>query len=235
MLLWSWTKSHVHNVLDDAHALVSDLSNYLALGCLCFEDFVNTDGDGKVDQWQEVVHPEVLLAVDGGLGAHIARLISYRWIRMQMGRSETDEHTLIFRVYVLPGDVGLRFIDRHNRRLYADLEHLIAEIDTSQETWAGRPGNTRKFDIWATRDEVSLFYMFNKLPSPAPSIELVKEKYTREALEDLLDPASVLPGLRTELYPYQRRSAGLMLQREFTSELMLDPRLESRTDRKSVV
>jgi hypothetical protein len=90
------------------------------------------------------------------------------------------------------------------------------------------PDKACKFDMWATSDEGSLFWMFNKIPSPAPSIEIVTEKYTREALEDLLDPASVLPGLKTQLYPYQRRSAGLMLQREAVSSLELDPRLERR-------
>lgn len=215
---------------DEFHALVSDLSNYLALGCLYFEDLVNTDSHDSGEQWQEVVHPELLLSVDGSLGSSIAKLVSHRWVRAQMGRSQSDYRMLILRIYILPSDVGLRFIDRRNRRLHLALEHLIAEIDISAETWAGRTSsNAQKFDVWAAQDDGSLFYMFNKLPSPAPSVEKVKEKYTREALEDILDPASVLPGLRTELYPYQRRSAGLMLQREFTSELMLDPRLDPRT------
>ena len=139
----------------------------------------------------------------------------------------------IYRVYILPGDVGLRFFDRENRRLLAALESLVASIDVSPETWSGgySKGVEVGFDPWATRDEGSLFYMFNKLPSPRPDPTLVKEKYAREAVEDLLDPspASALVGLKTPLYPYQRRSAALMLQRESVSTLMLDPRLEPRT------
>jgi SNF2 family DNA or RNA helicase len=107
---------------------------------------------------------------------------------------------------------------------------LITEVDVSRDTWQGSyaPEHAVKFDKWATTDEGSLFWMFNKLPSPSPSVDKVKEKYAREALEDLLDPVSLIPGLKTQLYPYQRRSAGLMLQRESISTLELDPRLERR-------
>lgn len=215
----------------EAQDFLANLSNYLPLGCLAVEDptaeLAESSDESNNHQhdtcaaWRDVVPKD----------PNFIRLVSAGWIRVQCGRSVLDPKFLIHRIYVLPGDVGLRFFDRQNRRLLAALEALIAVIDISPQTWVGRyaGGTEVRFDQWATRDEGSLFYMFNKLPSPRPDVSLIKEKYTREALEDLLDPASVLLGLRTPLYPYQRRSAALMLQRESISTLQLDPRLEQRT------
>ncbi|KAK5010515.1 hypothetical protein LTR28_009432, partial [Elasticomyces elasticus] len=84
------------------------------------------------------------------------------------------------------------------------------------------------FDIWATGEEGSLYYLFNNIPSPEPSPESVSNEYDQAALADLLDQKNSVIGLKTQLYPYQRRSAGLMLQRESSQQLMLDPRLERR-------
>ena len=68
------------------------------------------------------------------------------------------------------------------------MENLIsAHIDVSDDTWQGHhtDGSIKKFDPWAQCDDGSLFYMFNKLASPSPNVKAVKEKYAREALEDL--------------------------------------------------
>jgi hypothetical protein len=217
----------------EAHAFLSDLSKYMALGCLTYQDVpddtftLGFDNDGP--RWQDLP----LTASGFPPETSLMKLTAAGWTRVQVGQSTRDWRYTIYRLYILPGDVGLRFIDRENRRLLAALESLVATIDVSTETWSGRysAGVGADFDTWATRDEGSLFYMFNKLPSPRPDPSLVKERYAREAVEDLLDPrpTSALVGLKTPLYPYQRRSAALMLQRESVSTLMLDPRLEPRT------
>jgi hypothetical protein len=213
----------------EAHAFLSDLSNYLALGCLKYRDVADNITLGLGDdgaRWQNLP----LAAPGFPPESNLMKLTAAAWTRVQIGQSTRDSRYTIYRVYILPGDVGLRFFDRENRRLLAALESLVATIDVSSETWSGRysEGVEVGFDNWATSDEGSLFYMFNKLPSPRPDPTLVKEKYAREAVEDLLD-VSALIGLKTPLYPYQRRSAALMLQRESVSTLILDPRLESRT------
>jgi hypothetical protein len=217
----------------EAHVFLSDLSKYMALGSITYQDVpdntftLGLDDDGP--RWQD------LPLTDPGFPPeqNLIKLTAAAWTRVQVGQSTQDSKYTIYRVYILPGDVGLRFIDRENRRLLAALESLVATIDVSPETWSGcyTDGVEVRFDAWATRDEGSLFYMFNKLPSPRPDPTLVKERYAREAVEDLLDPSSTsaLVGLKTPLYPYQRRSAALMLQRESVSTLMLDPRLELRT------
>ena len=217
---------------NDARIFLSDLSNYLALGCLVYQDVDNPftlGSDDELARWQNLT----LMTPGFPSDQNLIKLTAAGWIRLQIGRSSQDPTYTICRVYVLPGDVGLRFFDRENRRLLAALESLVVSVDVSPETWIGRYSEGAKvgFDTWAARDEGSLFYMFNKLPSPRPDPSLVKERYAREAVEDLLDPspASALIGLKTPLYPYQRRSAALMLQRESVSTLMLDPRLEPRT------
>jgi SNF2 family DNA or RNA helicase len=217
----------------EAHASLSDLSKYMALGCLTYQDVPDNTFTLGLDydspRWQDLP----LTAPGFPPEPNLMKLTTAGWIRVQVGQSTRDWRYTIYRLYILPGDVGLRFIDRENRRLLAALERLVATIDVSPETWSGRYTDAVEvgFDAWATRDEGSLFYMFNKLPSPRPDPTLVKERYAREAVEDLLDPspASALVGLKTPLYPYQRRSAALMLQRESVSTLMLDPRFEPRT------
>ncbi|TKA70131.1 hypothetical protein B0A55_08225 [Friedmanniomyces simplex] len=213
----------------EAAEFFGDLKNYLPLGCLTFEDFTTSDR-GDFGSWQDVTDLPLILGVDSTLPSLVAKLVQAGWLRVQAGRSTPDTRFFIFRMYILPGDAGHRYVDRRDSTLWKALRGLIAEVDVSPEIWQGwcPLGTKRKFDTWATCDEGSLFYMFNKLPSPSPSVDVVEEKYAHEALEDLLDPASVLPGLRTVLYPYQRRSAGLMLQLESFAQLKLDPRLEQR-------
>lgn len=228
-------KKNGAQILDDAHfseeaeRFLSNIDNYLALGCLCFEDFA-VRHNNEDDTWREIEHVPYLLGSDGPVRTGVPQLVSARWIRLLCRRSTSDPRYLIYRVYLLPGDVGHRYIDRQNRRLITALEALVQAVDTLPASWAGQYAGAEptSFDLWATPDTGSLFYMFNKLPSPSPSAKAVKGKYAREALEDLLDPGSVLPGLKTVLYPYQRRSAGVMLQRESVSRLDLDPRLEQR-------
>jgi SNF2 family DNA or RNA helicase len=71
-------------------------------------------------------------------------------------------------------------------------------------------------------DEVSLLQMFNSLPSPDPQFSSLDE-LAREVMSTILD--SNVPGLETTLYPYQRRSAAVMYQREMQPGQVLDPRL----------
>jgi len=221
---------HDKDLSPEAKHFLSDLNNYLGIGCLIFQDLITADEHHETGQWHEVSQLPLLAAFSGSLYSHVQSLLSARWIRVLWSRSVGHESYQIYRIYVLPLDVGLRYVDRHSKKLFSALEGLISELEVSQRTWCGRYDATtsQKFDPWATSEEGSLFWLFNKIPSPAPIAAKVEATYAREALEDLLDPISALPGLKTPLYPYQRRSTGLMLQRESTSSLELDPRLEQR-------
>lgn len=208
----------------DARHFFQQLDNYIALGCLVSAS--NEHSQGTHD-WEEVRNVANLVGLSPNILQDVSRLLVRGWIRIF---SLNAERKKISRVYVLPGDVGHRYVDHSNRMLSKALHALVNELDVSPSIWHAQlsPENRKKFDPCAALDEGSLYYIFNTLPSPAPSTERVKSHFHREALCILLDPDLQLPGLRTQLYPYQRRSTGLMLQRESESRLELDPRLEQR-------
>lgn len=225
-----WLAPNDSNVFDKAASIRSDISNFVALGCLCFEDFTNSDVHDH-GEWTEVT-TSPLLAFDQTIASSLSRLHSYGWIRIQSKRSTEKDDWLILRVYLLHSDIGNSVINRGDKKLILALENVLSRIDCDPKTWQGiySPGQERPFDRWASPDEdnSSLFYLFNKLPSPDPRPRDVKQRYPREALEDLLDCTSHVRGLRTGLYPYQRRSAGAMIYRESVFRMELDPRHEER-------
>ncbi|KAK5175075.1 uncharacterized protein LTR77_000212 [Saxophila tyrrhenica] len=213
----------------EAALFFSDLENYLPLGCLCFEDPNGLQNEQDFDgTWQIITQLPQQHSFDTQLAFHIHKLVYSGWIRLFLSRGLIDARHVIIRVYILPFDVGLKYIDRQVKRLSLALEALVAEIDVSPETWKGRydPAKARRFDTWASSDEGSLFWMFNQVPSPSPLEDTVTDKYAQLAMKRLL--SSRVYGLTTQLYAYQRRSAALMLQRESVSGLELDPRLELR-------
>ncbi|GIZ40200.1 hypothetical protein CKM354_000355200 [Cercospora kikuchii] len=222
----------------DAGQVFADLSSYLALGCLVFENTETEDiGSENTeildDTWHEVPSISGQLFVPASIELSLTRLLRNGWIRLQSSRCQLRRQYLIFRVYLLFNDVGLTSIERSNRTLLSDVEAVVARVHTNTALWNGQcdPGKKSHFDMWSSRDaeNPSLFYMFNKLSSPSPNHREIEERYLSEGLEDLLDLDHDIAGMKTSLYPFQRRSAGCMMQRETAPKLMLDMRLESRT------
>ena len=84
-------------------------------------------------------------------------------------------------------------------------------------------GNPVPHDGQPVDEDTSLLELFNNIPSPKPNPQSVSNGYAQDSMVDLLE--SKVPGLSTELYPYQRRSAALMLQKEAQPGSVLDPRL----------
>jgi hypothetical protein len=219
-----------------------DLDRYIALGCLHLKESLPKGHDQVLEtSWMEMLSvPEEVKLI---IGDEAARLLDARWVRLfqhQPSHNYQPSRSVI-RVYLLPEDWNRRLIDRNSKSLKLALRQLLTRIDVSPSAWAGdyREGKVRHFDPWASAEDVSLHYLFNKLASPAPDPTLIKSRYTRIAVRDLLKSASFseweehgeqpLAGLRTRLYPYQARSASLMIQREAAPQLKLDPRLELRT------
>lgn len=218
-----------------------DLNHFIALGCLHINNTLpRSRGPFLEGIWAELVNVQEGTKLI--IGEQAAKLLNAQWVRLfllQPGRNSQSLHSII-RIYLLPEDWNRRFIDRHSQSLRKALQQLLALVDTSPTAWAGNhQGEIRHFDPWAAADNVSLYYIFNKLPSPAPDPAVIKSRYTRAAVRDLLKSAAPseweehgeqpLAGLRTRLYPYQARSASLMIQREAAPQLQLDPRLEIRT------
>lgn len=199
---------------------LDDLSNYIPVGSLVLGEVFD-----DVPAWQEVV--DIALLSQSGLSEQdlldIRRLLSRRRVRLFV----STPSRAILRVYLLPSDVGHRFL-QSDRGTDAHLFSVLRNLDVSLDCWNGQPNVKRPFDLYAAGEEGSLFYLFNNIPSPNPTSEHITSHFHRESMLDLLDVEYQLPGLKTVLFPYQRKSAAEMLQRECEERLELDPRLEER-------
>ena len=220
-----------------------DLKHYIALGCLHLEHHVpQQHGQASVfdSVWGELLHSQLPDEIKFMIGKEASQLLDARWIRLFHHHNPREMARSIARVYLLPEDWSRRSISRSSGTLKKALRHLLDQIDTSPSTWAGDflEAGIQPFDPWAGQLNTSLYYLFNKLPSPSPNPALIKSRFTRRAAFDLLGSAQAseweddgqqpLKGLKTRLYPYQARSASLMIEREAAPQLQLDPRLETR-------
>ncbi|KAI9804759.1 MAG: hypothetical protein M1825_001127 [Sarcosagium campestre] len=119
-----------------------------------------------------------------------------------------------------------------SKSLRNELRGVLERVTASTARWeadhrADSPSAWRdQFSDLHNRENTSLFYLFNTLASPAPRLDKVEDRHARRAMEDILYSENCQDGLKTQLYPYQRESAALMLQRESAPSLMPDPRFE---------
>lgn len=225
------------------HAL-NDLKHYIPLGCLYLDHPVPVQLTSTtfLDAiWKEVLHSQLPVEIKSVIGNEAFQLLDARWIRLFALSPQVQNTCSMARIYLLPEDWSRRSISRSSGTLKKTLRHLLDHIDISPNAWAGDPSKAglQSFDPWAGRLDTSLYYLFNNLPSPAPEPSKIKNRYTRRAAYDLLGSAQAseweedgeqpLKGLKTRLYPYQARSASLMVEREAAPNLQLDPRLELRT------
>ncbi|KAH1738744.1 hypothetical protein KXV68_001900 [Aspergillus fumigatus] len=212
--------------IQEKDLFLSDLNSYVAVGVLRKR---NEPHDVDADPWADD---------DKYPGAEIAMLKKGNWVR-------TCEYTYVkhpqwcyVRVYVLPDDAGHKYVDRSSKTLREALKVVMSKVNRSVDAWDGiffsdeqvTDGNSNDT---GTEDE-SLWYIFNTLRNPEPQVEAVKDPYARLAMRQLLSEEdagdtvldSGVEGLKTPLYPYQRRSAAFMVQREAQPAQMLDPRLQ---------
>ncbi|KAI3390670.1 hypothetical protein diail_8894 [Diaporthe ilicicola] len=168
-----------------------------------------------------------------------SKLLDRKWIRSEVIVSHEDDTTAIVRIHVLPDDSCNSLILRDDPVLRGKKKELLASLDYSPSTWRGlsKHGAALPFPQLSRQDEavqsrpavdgsdqdMSLLKMFNTIPSPNPDINLLQDAVSREAMSSLV--SSSVEGLHTKLYPYQCRSAALMLQKEEQPGQVLDPRL----------
>lgn len=228
------TTQPTQNLTDEQELVANALDTYIAIGVLKKQE-------GSTDH-----------GTDEYPTSAIANLEKHNWIRTYTIPCPSDNHPQwrYVRVYVLPDDIGHTLIPRSSAALRRALKTILAKVDRSPEAWEGRVsagsngvgiangpsgGDTSGGDGPAEDD--SLWYIFNTLQDPDPHVENMHDPYARQAMEELL---SVVPGgdvsgqdylatagLKTALYPYQRRSAAMMVQREAQPAQMLDPRLQA--------
>jgi SNF2 family DNA or RNA helicase len=133
--------------------------------------------------------------------------------------------TAVLRIYAKLEDVGRSRLSESLRTEYRRfIKQTLGYIDRSRSTWDGQVDRRSHMETYlenATEQE-SLFYIFNTLDSPKPSLERIGDIYSQRSVTDVLQ--GTIQGLRTEMYPYQRRSAAMMIQRETYPVMSLDPR-----------
>ncbi|KAM5470660.1 hypothetical protein MauCBS54593_003701 [Microsporum audouinii] len=155
------------------------------------------------------------------------------WIKLMVGE-EAAGGWIGARVYVRPEEMIPTLPHRSYQRLRRALREIMAKLDTSADAWNGLIELDRVKGAGNTNGEgETLFYIFNTLESPNPEAICVADSWARAAIASIMysndenDEYFGVQGLITKLYPYQQRSAALMIQKEVEPSLSLDPRLQA--------
>ncbi|EEA20221.1 SNF2 family helicase, putative [Talaromyces marneffei ATCC 18224] len=168
--------------------------------------------------------------------AELLNLQKHGWIQTRWNAYESHPEWSFVQVYVLPHDVARISISRTSNTLRKALRVVMTMIDKSLAAWNGDFDTTLAEQDKNAADDESLWYIFNTLENPNPTIDDVRDTDGRLAMQELMassrearpevrETSSVI-GLKTPLHPYQCRSAATMIQREVQPKQMLDPRLE---------
>ncbi|KPI40845.1 F-box protein [Cyphellophora attinorum] len=153
------------------------------------------------------------------------------WLRHHLVDHPSRADLAVARIYLLPEDVD-RAIRSSPKPFRKTIKWLISIIDRSSKTWTGdfdpdRPAEA--YGIPSADQDESLFYIFNTLKAPSPDSAAFRGTVdAHAALDDALHGS--IPGITTELYPYQRKSVAMMLQREEDPYKSQDPRKPSYID-----
>ncbi|KGO66653.1 Helicase, C-terminal [Penicillium expansum] len=159
--------------------------------------------------------------------SEIALLEKHEWIRT---RSLDDSNNV--QVFVLPNAPQKKPIKKGKRGetnniLLTGLKLVMSMIDSSPEAWNGLVGahaglltNTHP----GIEEEESLYYIYNTLQEPKPNLDEIADPHSWRAMGELL--GNKVRGLKTQLHPFQRESAAVMVQREAQPALALDPRFQ---------
>ncbi|KAJ5701915.1 hypothetical protein N7488_009463 [Penicillium malachiteum] len=164
------------------------------------------------------------LISEGYSKTEITLLSSKNWIRIH-----TNETSPNVRIYIRKSMTDRRNSQRSITKLRNALKTIMSRLDPSPEAWAGtRTAVRQELNMTNGAEDESLWYIFNTLNNPDPDPEIVEDIWSRDAMDELLsgDDLSYY-GLKTRLYPYQCRSAAMMIQRETQPARMLDPRLQA--------
>lgn len=181
--------------------LLDDLRSFIAVGTLRQEE----------------------ISEDSALEQTIEFLGQAYWIR-----TRSSSQDLNVRIYVNPAMAHRHNSQRSIAKLRDALKTLMLRIDPSHEAWnSHRPAQNQDITT-SSEDDESLWYIFNTLQDPDPQVDLMKDEWSRKAMQYLLSDEDFSElGLKARLYPYQRRSAAMMVQREAQPAMMLDPRLQA--------
>lgn len=219
------------NTNDAGEEPILPIEKYIALGCFSFTDpsIQECDVNDLQSEWQEF--RDFLPEVNDVTVPYKALVTLWRafWIRIFSSVAKGDPHKRVWRVWLLPDDIARTLVDRNGQTMRKALNQVLEVIDVAPQLWEGFTITANvAYDRGMTSEDSSLFYIFNTLPSPSPDPHAPRERYSKIAMEELLESTLPVRGLSATLYPYQRRSAAAMLQKETAPRLELDPRLEVR-------
>ncbi|KAJ5949259.1 hypothetical protein N7454_000843 [Penicillium verhagenii] len=133
------------------------------------------------------------------------------------------------KIFINTNVTGRRHTQKNVKNLRNAVKLVMARIDRSLEAWVGQCSAKRQ-DLSTSNgaEDDSLWYIFNTLDNPNPDVEAIRDPWAQMAMDDLLSGDNSLAyDIKTPLYPYQRRSAAAMIQREAQPKQMLDPRLQA--------
>ncbi|KAL7275561.1 hypothetical protein RUND412_001487 [Rhizina undulata] len=206
--------------------LLNDLDNFCGVGSL---DLLMPrramPGPDAPDGWHWL-EPVAKEFVRGPVESALQKLVVLGVIRCTYRMITAD--TARVRIYVLPSDVGRGIIGRKDPAAVKKcVRTLVEEVDVSVAGWEGRKRKCGKKPVAEQEDDrSSLFYMFNTLqsPKPDPASPWIRDENVKFLLKKVLN-GKTIPGLKTKLYEYQRRSVAMMLQRELAPERVPDSRL----------
>lgn len=218
---------------DGEKEFLEDLGNYVALGSLTLR--LSVGGGAYLHQTRWTESSDIWLAfhdyceLKDGHPALSARILSNaNWARVFARKHQRNRDLATIRVYILPDDVGRRYVNRDHANLRNFLIKLLDGLDKSPLSWEGRNQDEDHLEhyIKESSNNDSLFYLFNTVPSPAARHPPISCPVSNEAIQSVLE-CEELRGLSTKLYPYQRRTVASMVKREVQPERALDPRFQS--------
>lgn len=119
--------------LDAASEFLNKLSNYLPIGSLIV-DTTRASLPHKQNEWRELCTQDLEYLESQ---QSIKVLVEKRWIKVFLYMLQGKGRACL-RVYVLPDDVGRRYVEKGDRVLRKHLMGLIANLDLSCEAWTGQ-------------------------------------------------------------------------------------------------
>ncbi len=164
-----------------------------------------------------------------------AQLFQARWARLEYRIFPEFDYAAFLRVHLLADDALRGSVSRTQPSLIKARGQILAEVDCSGQAWSGieTPFRFQKNPFRHSSPEgteVSLLELFNNIPSPAPDTSVITDLFLKTAATDILK--GNITGLKSELLPYQKRSAVVMMQKEMYPGQVLDPRLLHLHDRE---
>ena len=213
---------------------LADLRNFVPLGSLTVGPLTIDGAYVHSTEWNEL-GLEMLRSLqkrsDWNPSHGIVHLMRKGLARVFGRRHQITHDYVTLRVYVLPDDIGGRYMNKdaseRAARLKDHLGQLFDQLDISFDAWEGCSiviDEPKRYNVESS-DKESLFYLFNKISSPKASFEPLPCQVSNEAIESVLHQEQ-LSHLTTRLFSYQRRTVATMIQREVRPGKAKDPRFQ---------